>query len=281
MSESTGDDRQEPDFLDRLLARHAAPTARRPGVVRVRPRLAGPFERIEAVRGEAPDPDGTEPLWPVAAPAAVARPDLARPAAREVVRTERERTVVRTEQATAPSETGTRPARPAEREGPLLRPVTPTGPALRPVPDTARRAAGRGRTERAAATNAVSVPTPPGADAAPSPPCPPRCSPARRTRRQHGMPSGRRRRGGPGARPSRSCRCRSGGWRSPPAVRPRAVAAGPGHGTRSARGPRSAWRTTWPGGASEDDETGRRDEQDQQGQRDRGQDQRDRRDEQD
>ncbi|MEU0244198.1 hypothetical protein ABZ192_07670, partial [Streptomyces sp. NPDC006235] len=167
MSESTGDDRPEPDFLDRLLARHAAPAARRPGVVRVRPRLAGPFERVEAVRNGAPDPDGTEPLWPVAAPAAAARPDLARPAAREVVRTERERTVVRTEQAPAPAETGMSPARPVEPEGPLLRPVTPAGPTPRPVPDTARRAAGRGRTERAAPTNAASVPPPPGADAAP------------------------------------------------------------------------------------------------------------------
>jgi hypothetical protein len=167
MSESTGDDRREPDFLDRLLARHAAPGAQRPGVVRVRPRLAGPFERVEAVRGAAPDPDGTEPLWPVAAPADATRPDLARPVAREVVRTERERTVVRTEQAPAPDGTGPRPARPADPEGPLLRPVTPAGPALRPVPDTARRAAGRGRTERAAPTNAASVPTPPGTDAAP------------------------------------------------------------------------------------------------------------------
>ncbi|MET9393645.1 hypothetical protein ABZY20_25095, partial [Streptomyces sp. NPDC006624] len=92
MSDTTADDGPGPDFLDRLLARHAAPAGRRPGVVRVRPRLAGPFERIEAVRAEAPDQDGTEPLWPAAAPAAVARPGPARPAAREVVRTERERT---------------------------------------------------------------------------------------------------------------------------------------------------------------------------------------------
>ncbi|MET9528911.1 hypothetical protein, partial [Streptomyces coeruleorubidus] len=167
MSESTAEGRAEPDFLDRLLARHAAPVAQRPGVVRVRPRLAGPFERTEAVRGAAPDPDGAEPLWPVAAPVAVTRPDLARPAAREVVRTERERTVVRTERAPAPAETGPRPAPPAEPEGPLLRPVTPTGPALRPVPGTVRRAAGRGPTERAATAKAASVPTPPGSDAAP------------------------------------------------------------------------------------------------------------------
>ncbi|GAA2591409.1 hypothetical protein GCM10010304_40250 [Streptomyces roseoviolaceus] len=166
MSDSTSEGRPEPDFLDRLLARHAAPAAQRSGVVRVRPRLAGPFERVEAVRAAAPDPDGTGPLWPVAAPAPVTRPDGTRPAAREVVRTERERTVVRTEPAPAPDEPAVRPARPAESEGPLLRPVTPTGPVLRPAPDTARRAAGRGRTERAAPTNAVSVPTPPGADTA-------------------------------------------------------------------------------------------------------------------
>ncbi|GGS97670.1 hypothetical protein [Streptomyces violaceus] len=165
MSDSTSEGRPEPDFLDRLLARHAAPAAQRSGVVRVRPRLAGPFERVEAVRAAAPDPDGTGPLWPVAAPAPVARPDGTRPAAREVVRTERERTVVRTELAPAPDVPALRPARPAESEGPLLRPITPTGPVLRPAPDTARRAAGRGRTERAP-TNAVSVPTPPGADAA-------------------------------------------------------------------------------------------------------------------
>jgi hypothetical protein len=251
MSESTAQGRSEPDFLDRLLARHAAPAARRPGVVHVRPRLAGPFERVEAVRAAAPEPDGTEPLWPTAAPAAVPRPDLTRPAGREVVRTERERTVVRTEQAPAPAEPAPLPARPAESEGPLLRPVTPTGPVLRPVPDTARRAAGRGRTERAAPMNAASVPTPPGADAASPAAGGARCSPARRTRRPHGMPSGRWRPGVQGARASRWCRCRSGGWRSPRAGRRRAEAAGPGHGTRSVPGPRSAWRTIWPGGVSE------------------------------
>ncbi|CAL9325452.1 hypothetical protein [Streptomyces sp. SudanB52_2052] len=167
MSESSADGRPEPDFLDRLLARHAAPAAQRPGVVRVRPRLAGPFERIEAVRATPADPDGSEPLWPVTAPAAAARPGPARPAAREVVVTERERTVVRTEQAPAPADPAARPVRPAEPEAPLLRPVAATGPVLRPVPDTGRRAAGRGRTERAAPTHAASVPGPPGAGAVP------------------------------------------------------------------------------------------------------------------
>ncbi|MFF8395676.1 hypothetical protein [Streptomyces sp. NPDC016172] len=167
MSESTSRGRPEPDFLDRLLARHAAPAAQRPGVVRVRPRLAGPFERAEAVRADAPDPDDAEPLWPVTAPAAAARPDPARPAAREVVRTERERTVVRTEQVPAPAEPAARPARPAETREPLLRPAAPVRPALRPVPDTARRAAGRGRPEGTGPTYAASAPTPPGADVAP------------------------------------------------------------------------------------------------------------------
>ncbi|GAA2765301.1 hypothetical protein GCM10010103_43420 [Streptomyces paradoxus] len=164
MPESTPEGRPEPDFLDRLLARHAPAAERRPGVVRVRPRLAGPFERVEAVRAGAPDPEDAEPLWPVATPAPAARPDTARPAAREIVRTERERTVVRTEQAPAPDEPTARPVRAAE---PLLRPAAPVRPAPRPVPDTARRAAVRGRPESAAALNAASAPTPPGADAAP------------------------------------------------------------------------------------------------------------------
>ncbi|MFF5842498.1 hypothetical protein ACFY74_13610, partial [Streptomyces massasporeus] len=177
MSESTSRGRPEPDFLDRLLARHAAPAAQRPGVVRVRPRLAGPFERTEAVRATAPGPDDAEPLWPVAAPAPGARPDPARPAVREVLRTERERTVVRTEQAPAPAEPPTRPARRDEAGEPLLRPAAPVRPVLRPAADTARRAAVRGRPEGAAPLSAASAPTPPGADVAPpavgAPPRPP------------------------------------------------------------------------------------------------------------
>ncbi|MFD5835196.1 hypothetical protein ACFWHV_16735 [Streptomyces collinus] len=167
MSESTPDGRPEPDFLDRLLARHTSPAARRPGVVLVRPRLAGPFERTEAVRATAPDPDGAGPLWPAVAPTAETWPAPASPAAREVVRTERERTVVRTEQTPAPGELTARPVRPAEPGEPLLRPAPPVRPALRPVPGTARRAAGRDRPEGTAPTSAASAPPPPGADAAP------------------------------------------------------------------------------------------------------------------
>ncbi|MBT2677254.1 hypothetical protein J7E95_42025, partial [Streptomyces sp. ISL-14] len=62
-----------PDFLDRLIARHApAAAGARTDVVRVRPRLPGPFERVEAVRGTAPEPDdGSDLLWPSATASAV------------------------------------------------------------------------------------------------------------------------------------------------------------------------------------------------------------------
>ncbi|MBC9728843.1 hypothetical protein [Streptomyces sp. TRM68367] len=166
MSESTGQARPEPDFLDRLIARHAAPAAApRPGVVRVQPRLPGPFERIEAVRGTGPDADDTEPLWPVTVPSPAPRDDRARPALREV-RTERERTVVRTEQTPAPEEPAPRPAALRVPQAPLLRPAAPLTPGQRPVPDAAHRAAGRGRTERDATPSAAPVPVPPGTDAA-------------------------------------------------------------------------------------------------------------------
>jgi len=55
-----------PDFFDRLLARHTAP---RPAAVRVRPRLPGPFERVEAVRAGAPAPEEDTLLWPATTPA--------------------------------------------------------------------------------------------------------------------------------------------------------------------------------------------------------------------
>lgn len=89
------------DFFDRLLARHvpAAPAAR--DVVRVRPRLAGPFERVEAVRDDrsgdpAPAGPAAGPLWP-AAPRHTDTASGLRPAPAPL-RTEHRRTVVRTEQ---------------------------------------------------------------------------------------------------------------------------------------------------------------------------------------
>jgi hypothetical protein len=156
-----------PDFLDRLIARHApAATGPRPGVTRVRPRLPGPFERVEAVRSTVPDPDdGSGPLWPTAAPVAVRQGDTPRPAAAEArIRTERERTVVRTEHT--PVDPAPRPAPRALPEVPLLRPAAPVMPLPRPAPDAALRTAGRGRPERGSTQSAASVPIPPGTDAA-------------------------------------------------------------------------------------------------------------------
>jgi hypothetical protein len=148
------------DFFDRLLARHTAP---RPAAARVRPRLPGPFERVEAVRAAAPAPDEDALLWPAATPPAVPLPDAPSPtvvAAR--THTERERTVVHTERAAEPQ--GPRPAAPARAEAPSLRPATSVAPA-RPLPDTGRRAAVRA--ERDPAQTAASVPVPPGRGAAP------------------------------------------------------------------------------------------------------------------
>ncbi|MFF4506001.1 hypothetical protein [Streptomyces sp. NPDC001401] len=151
------------DFFDRLLARHAAP---RPAAVRVRPRLPGPFERVEAVRAAAPAPDEDALLWPATTPAAVVPPDAPRPSAVQTrTHTERERTVVRTERQ--PVESAPRPSAPVPAEAPLLRPAASVAPSLRPLPDAGRRAAGRGRTEPGASQTAVAVPIPPGTEAAP------------------------------------------------------------------------------------------------------------------
>ncbi|MBT1093869.1 hypothetical protein [Streptomyces sp. Tu102] len=163
---SDADGAPVPDFLDRLIARHApAATGPRPDVVRVRPRLPGPFERVEAVRSTAPEEDeGSGLLWPATTPAAVRpgeAPSPAAPAAR--THTERERTVVHTERT--PGDPAPRPATRALPDTPLLRPVAPVAPGPRPAPDAAR-APGRGRQERGSARPAASVPIPPGTDAA-------------------------------------------------------------------------------------------------------------------
>ena len=151
-----------PDFFDRLLARHTPAAAPRPGVARVRPRLAGPFERVEAVRAGAQEPETAGPLWPTSAQSPTSDGDLARPASREVqFRTERERTVVRPERAPS-DELALRPVERELMETPLLRPAVPVAPGSRPVPDTGRRSGGRGEPERSS-PSAVSVPLPSGA----------------------------------------------------------------------------------------------------------------------
>ncbi|MFJ9866783.1 hypothetical protein [Streptomyces sp. NPDC101165] len=153
----------EPDFLDRLIARHTAPG---PDAVRVRPRLAGPFERVEAVRARTPDPDATDSVpWPSATPAPVPDRDVPRPAAELRLHTERERTVVGTERA--PAEQAPRPAPTALPEAPLLRPAAPLAPGPLPVPRTGPRTSGRGGPEPGADRVAAPAPSPPGAGVAP------------------------------------------------------------------------------------------------------------------
>lgn len=161
---SDADGAPVPDFFDRLIARHTAGTV--PGAARVRPRLPGPFERVEAVRAPAPDPDAQAPLWPTAAPAAAASaPDRPRPAVSGARQgPERERTVVHDIERVYDG----RPAAPAPRtadpEGPLLRPVTPLLPGPRPAAGPARRTAGGQRPEDGSTRTAVPVPSPPGPD---------------------------------------------------------------------------------------------------------------------
>ncbi|WP_381800065.1 hypothetical protein [Streptomyces niveus] len=153
-----------PDFFDRLLARHTAP---RPAAARVRPRLPGPYERVEAVRDRAAAPDEDVLLWPAATPAAVPPADVPGPVAAARTHTERERTtVVRTEQETVSPAPVPRPSAPLSGEVPLLRPAVPVTPARRPLPDAGRGAAERGRAEPGPSQTAASMPLPPGADAA-------------------------------------------------------------------------------------------------------------------
>jgi hypothetical protein len=136
----------QPDFLDRLIARHAAP--RPAATARVSPRLPGPFERVEAVRARTPDPATPDPVtWPFAAPTDVTQhEDTPRPsAARAQQNPNRERTVVHTTQA--PAEPAARPAAPAPVDAPLLRPVAPPSPGPLPMPRTGQRTTGSGRPE--------------------------------------------------------------------------------------------------------------------------------------
>ncbi|MEU4617637.1 hypothetical protein AB0H55_45205, partial [Streptomyces umbrinus] len=136
MNEGDVGESRAPDFFDRLLARHAPAAVSRPGVARVRPRLAGPFERVEAVRAGAQEPESAEPLWPTSTQSPTSDGDLTRPAVREVqFRTERERTVVRPERVPS-DEPAPRPVARDLPEAPLLRPAVPVAPGPRPVPDT-------------------------------------------------------------------------------------------------------------------------------------------------
>ncbi|MFF8991207.1 hypothetical protein ACF09H_14910 [Streptomyces sp. NPDC014983] len=162
---SVPDPVRAPDFLDRLIARHAV-TA--PDTVRVRPRLPGPFERVEAVRarGAEPDTDGVT-AWPSAAPAAAPPGEGPRPATEVRRYTEHERTVVRTERPAAETES-TRATPPAPAEAPLLRPAAPLTAGPHPAPRGATRGTGRPGPDTGGDRAAASVPAPLGAGAAPA-----------------------------------------------------------------------------------------------------------------
>ncbi|MFF2505726.1 hypothetical protein ACFVTY_20395 [Streptomyces sp. NPDC058067] len=165
-SSSSSSDSSSPDYFDRLLARHALSAGPRAGVARVRPRLAGPFERVEAVRGGGlQEADEVGALWPSSQQQAVRGGELMA-ATREVrFHSERERTLVRTETTPAPEPLTPRAPSPAIRpDVPLLRPAA--APVPRALPETSRRATARERTTALPSPRAASAPVPPGADAA-------------------------------------------------------------------------------------------------------------------
>ncbi|MEU9120276.1 hypothetical protein AB0C96_10505 [Streptomyces sp. NPDC048506] len=178
------------DYFGRLLARYAptgpadpladpfaaasggrpdGPAGRAGGArrTRVRPRLPGPFERVEALGGASAEADAPAPLFPRASP----RPAL--PAGervrheREVRTTDRE-TVIRSEvpHGDAPDRTWPAP-QPAE---PLLRPAAHVNPGPRTaLPDDVRR---QRRTGRSGGEDLPARPTPSAALASAATPLP-------------------------------------------------------------------------------------------------------------
>ncbi|REK84552.1 hypothetical protein DY245_42420, partial [Streptomyces inhibens] len=183
------------DYFDRLLARHApvpggvggafseAPGSGRTGGATggamggarralVQPRLPGPFERVEALRGAAGDGDEPAPLYPQAPRTSLFDGEQVR-YEREIRTTERQ-TVVRTEALRPDASDLVEPAiRPT---APLLRPAAAVDPGPRPgVAGTVRpqRWAGAGTSgEDGSARPAAATPAPPGRNAASRSPVP-------------------------------------------------------------------------------------------------------------
>ncbi|WP_030542682.1 hypothetical protein [Streptomyces albus] len=189
----------DPDYFDRLLARHTPvrAVAGAAAPARVRPRLPGPFERVESLRAAAPGPEEDGFLSAPAAPAA--------PGVIETVRHEREvrtdrHTVVRSE---APRDEPGPPvtARPAT---PLLRPAAPVAPGPRPAGRETPRRERRGAAPAPAAGGpgpmvAAAAPHPPGVAAAPPAAVPPRPREADTAAAREAARSGAGRRRGRGA----------------------------------------------------------------------------------
>ncbi|MFB6712914.1 MULTISPECIES: hypothetical protein [unclassified Streptomyces] len=163
MSDSSGrapENAAAPDHLDRLLARHAPGIAPRPGVVRVRPRLAEPFERVEAVRSGAPET--REALWPTAPHGPADRDEPPRsPASRDIhSRTERELTVVRTSPVTPPAPPVSHATERKAPTAPLLRPAATPTPRTGSAPEAGRRAE-HARADVPESRRAALLPVPP------------------------------------------------------------------------------------------------------------------------
>jgi hypothetical protein len=140
-----------PDYFDRLLARYTpVPAAGSAGgVARVRPRLPGPFERVEALRSGPPEPDQPAALIPSVPQPAFGPAELVRH--EREVRTDRE-TVVRAEAATVAGEPERRAEQAVQGPGPLLRPAVPAPVASRPAVADVPRAGRRGAASSAADT---------------------------------------------------------------------------------------------------------------------------------
>nr|WTB34343.1 hypothetical protein OG781_36910 [Streptomyces sp. NBC_00830] len=154
-----------PDYFDRLLARYTPVPAAGGGAARVRPRLPGPFERVEALRSGPPEPDAPAALIPSAPQPAFGPAESVRH--EREVRTDRE-TVVRTEAAAVPGEPERRAAQAEPVTGPLLCPAVAAPLATRPGAADVPRAARRGAAAPVAdapRTPAAAVPR--AADAAP------------------------------------------------------------------------------------------------------------------
>ncbi|MFD5750765.1 hypothetical protein [Streptomyces sp. NPDC127033] len=164
------------DYFDRLLARYTPVAAAdgagsgdtgspggAAGVTRVRPRLPGPFERVEALRTAPPEPDAPASLIPTAPEPAFGTVELIRH--EREVRTDRH-TVVRTGAARAEEAAGW--------PDPAAGPFPDTGaerPAVRPAPRPAagpRRGAADGSRPSRHPAEADAVPAPRDARAAPA-----------------------------------------------------------------------------------------------------------------
>lgn len=156
------------DYFDRLLARHSpAPRTGAGGAdgrpARVRPRLPGPYERIESLRAEPPPPEEPAPLFGASPQPAAWHGESVRYERERAVETVRD-TVIRTEAAPRTATAPTTAVRPA---APLLRPAAQVTPGPRPDAFDAPRPGRRDTTPTAPGAGArrTTAPAPASPDA--------------------------------------------------------------------------------------------------------------------